>query len=137
MAAEALIELRKTDVTIVNLVHPKPVPWHDIISSVSSSLNVPVVSYGEWLAKLGRLSNGRRDETEAARRVPALRLHDFYQSMETGAPGRPEDEALMQKSFDTTQLTRASNTLGKESLPSLGSEDVQRWIAHWRRKGVV
>lgn len=133
------MELRTANVSVVNLVHPHPVPWSVIISSASSILNVPVVPYSEWLAKLAGFStsSGRRDEAEAARRVPALRLLEFYQLMEAGAPGRPDDEVLMQKRFDTTQMIQASKALGSPGLSSLGLEDVLRWIAYWRSKGVV
>ena len=40
--------------SVINVVHPHPVPWSTIFSGVKSALRspIPFVTFREWLAKL-------------------------------------------------------------------------------------
>jgi NAD dependent epimerase/dehydratase family enzyme len=55
----------------INFVHPKPIPWASMISSISDALvaqeelNVsalPLIPFGEWVARLESKSKTAKDE---------------------------------------------------------------------------
>jgi hypothetical protein len=54
---------------ILNVVHPKPIPWSYMINTISDSLQqnnvcpkLPLVSWAEWMSKVEKIGGGRLDQ---------------------------------------------------------------------------
>jgi hypothetical protein len=63
---------------MLHLAHQKPVPWNLLFGYMAAVLGVKLVPYANWLLRL------TASETETTvRQNPALRLLDFYTSVET------------------------------------------------------
>jgi hypothetical protein len=121
----------------LHVVHPRGVPFQSLIASAASLLNVPLVSYAEWLSKLSSeahksqsLSAAELEKAQAAN--PALRLFSFFQSARIG----PEWEPLSVARLDTARAVRVSRMLAKNAKP-LGEDNVRKWISEWRAAGFL
>lgn len=121
----------------LHVVHPRGVPFQSLIASAASLLNVPLVSYAEWLSKLSSeahksqsLSAAELEKAQAAN--PALRLFSFFQSARIG----PEWEPLSVARLDTARAVRVSRMLAKNARP-LGEDNVRKWISEWRAAGFL
>ncbi|KAF7348023.1 putative polyketide synthase [Mycena sanguinolenta] len=51
-AAAAIVDMQGTMNETLHLVHPKPTTWKVVIEPLASALNVPLVPYAEWFARL-------------------------------------------------------------------------------------
>lgn len=128
-AACAFVEMRSSSESILHLVHPRPVHWHDVINPIAEELRVPLVSYAAWLAALE--SSGQGSEGDAVRENPALRLLDFFRSFAQSSEKPP----LGLWRLATKKAVDASETLAK--MPQLEEADVRRWVAAWRASGFL
>lgn len=70
VAAAALdVALSETHVPLVNVVHPKPVPWRTIFEGVRDALvasgqtkhPLPLEPYSGWMQKLERRAHGAKE----------------------------------------------------------------------------
>ncbi|OSC98631.1 acetyl-CoA synthetase-like protein [Trametes coccinea BRFM310] len=131
-AAKAYTEMRNSTEPILHLVHPKPVPWHTIVSAIAKQLEVPLVPLTDWIAKLEKSIGGDSNaDVELLQRNPALSLLSFFKHM---APSR-DQEPMVGVYLSTTKSTAASETLA--NLPELGHERVGRWLAAWKGIGFL
>ncbi|KAF8585451.1 acetyl-CoA synthetase-like protein [Ramaria rubella] len=135
VAASSLIELRHTSSQVVHLVHPRPVPWMNVIQHVADTLRLPVIPYGEWLSRLEAMPRTH----ETLQRNPALHLIDFYR---VSAPlkdteGLASKEAMGMATYETKIAAVEALSLSSKSLPQLGKEDVACWIEYWNGKGAL
>ena len=133
---------------LVNVVHPRPVPWGDIFGSVNKelALGLPTVPFAEWFKLLEeRAAGAGAPELEKVVRAltccsrsrhvliarvgqPALKILDFYRDVAAaGANG----EGV----FDTAQAVQTSPTLA--ALPPLGEEHVKAWVGYWRSENFL
>lgn len=120
--------MRSSPKSILHLVHPRPISWHDLVVPIAQELGVPLVPYTTWLAALERSAEGSED---AARENPALRLLDFFRSFAQGNEKPP----LGLWQLATKQAVDASETLLR--MPQLEESDVRRWVAAWRTSGFL
>lgn len=141
IAAAAAVDMRKSPASYLHLMHPKPVTWASVIQPIATSLDVPIVSYSDWLEKLNLVVKEREessttaDQLEAARENPALRLIDFYRRSNAtdhhDCRKDAEAEAFVKVRLDMTITKKVIATLGDPNLPTLGAEDAQRWLEYW------
>lgn len=121
----------------IHLVHPRPVPWHDIATHVARELGAQLVPYGEWLYTLERTAaaqvqsrgKGKKKKMRAVGLLPFF--HDLNKTMLTGtrAMGFPQ--------WDGPRGVAASPTLAHPDVERLGVNDVKRWIRYWRKTGFI
>lgn len=131
--------MRISDSPFLHIVHPNPVQWSSIIRPIALALDVPTVSYSEWLSCLQRVledSSAVGPAVRAAAENPAVRLIDFY----VGASKRKiaddqQQEAFVGTSLETKEAVKVSKTMA-ELLP-LSETDVRRWLSYWQRAGVL
>jgi hypothetical protein len=132
--------MRRSSTRIAHLAHPRPVPWSNIFEAFSTALNIPLVPYSEWLARLEKSAEdlatvSAEIEAEAIRHSPALRLIDFFREASvdfgpsTGARGMP--------SLSLERAKKASQTFGDLNLRQLSSEDVNHWLWYWKSVGFM
>jgi hypothetical protein len=144
----------------LNLVHPRPIAWEQIMGAMSQSLEtlgihdrLALVDLQTWFAKLTEASRGADDAT--LRRIvrcslvstramlthafqPAIKLLDFFGGMAsadqalraTTDSSRAEAGGL--SILATERAQAASEAL--RTLPSLEQPDVERWVAYWKSK---
>ncbi|KAI0357816.1 acetyl-CoA synthetase-like protein [Trametes cingulata] len=132
-AAKAFAEMRHSTEPFLHLVHPRRVPWHDLIAPIAQDLGVPLVSYAEWLSALEKsISEGDAAEVELMKANPALRLLSFFKNLK---PASPDREPLGIVYLSTEKSTQVSDTLAK--LPVLDAERAKGWLAAWKRVGFL
>ncbi|KAH9840963.1 uncharacterized protein C8Q71DRAFT_854811 [Rhodofomes roseus] len=137
VAGAAVADFRKLSrSSFVHLVHPRPVPWSAVAETISAELSVDLVPYEEWLAKLEQhdaVSVDERNEVEHLRAFPALRLLPFFKSI----PKALGSLALGFSALDVAQAVSASPTLANPMLRQVGEGDVKKWLAYWRKVGLL
>jgi thioester reductase-like protein len=147
-AASAIVETLVTSADYIHIVHPRPVPWNDIIRPVSKALNLSLVPYQEWLSRLESSISFQRaeNEDEKSKTSPqsALRLlHFFRLGLEEGRKSAVvghETESLGMLPKVTFEKGMAScRTLQRiwDSGSQLSSKDARKWIQYWRNVGVI
>ena len=117
----------------LHLVHPRPVAWHSIFAAFARELDLQLVPWVEWLAKL----EASAKEPEAAERNPAVMLLPFYRAGSSIAVKGKEAPGTM------PLLSMDGALEASETLRILGAqdnavqEDVKKWIAFWRKCGLL
>jgi hypothetical protein len=138
IAAKALVEMRRSSAQIVHLAHPRPVSWSAVFETLSITLDIPLVSYTEWLARLEKSGQALATasveaEAKAIGNNPALLLIDFFRGASMDVD--PSKEAMGQCILSLDQAKKASRTLRDENLRQLGVEDVNQWLGYWKSAG--
>ncbi|KAF8146659.1 male sterility protein-domain-containing protein [Mycena galopus ATCC 62051] len=122
-AAAAIVDMRSTMNETFHLVHPRPTTWRAVMEPLASMLNVPLVPYAEWFARLKSTAGFTLHGPEmrgTSGSLAALKLLDFFQ------------EARSLPRADSHRAIQASKTLRSEHLVPLGSADVEKWVKYWR-----
>ncbi|KAJ7731258.1 acetyl-CoA synthetase-like protein [Mycena metata] len=125
----------------INLVHPRPIAWDEVISSMTGTAHLPLVPFAEWVQQLQDRSLGSTaKDIEDIMRIhssdrrlptpsdynftqPAIKLLAFFKTMVGGAANIE---------FSTTKARTTSESM--RLLKPLSEEDVQRWIQYWRKQ---
>jgi hypothetical protein len=128
-AAAAIVEMRFSEQPFLHLAHPDPVTWDSIFRHFSTILNVPIVEYEEWLAKLEEAANDER----AFANNPAVHLLHFFQSVNKPIAS-DGSESL---GFPMVETSSAVQVAPSMRCPSLGKDDVEMWVAYWRNVGFL
>jgi hypothetical protein len=128
-AAAAIVEMRFSEKPFLHLAHPDPVAWDNIFRHFSALLNVPMVEYDEWLAKLEEMANDRQAFTNN----PALHLLHFFQSV--NKPVASDDSESL--GFPRMETSAAVQVAPSMRYRSLGKDDVEMWVAYWRNVGFL
>ncbi|KIJ41587.1 hypothetical protein M422DRAFT_172065, partial [Sphaerobolus stellatus SS14] len=135
IAAAAIIDMQGTPRHTLHLIHPRPVEWSTIMGQIASILQVSLVPYVEWFARLDHASRHADDDKKSKRqkeRRAALKLIEFYKLGLKNDARNAESMGLM-PSVVADEALKASKTLQDEQLlPLIGQEDVRRWIDYWR-----
>lgn len=119
---------------VVNLVHPHPVPWTSIFTTIKTVLgtDLPLIPFPEWVAKVEALSAGAgADDLQS---LPAIKLLSFLKGFGSAREGEERDAGGSPK-FETTKAETASETL--RSAESVNEKCVALWIDYWRKKGFL
>ncbi|KAG8930870.1 hypothetical protein FRC02_003563 [Tulasnella sp. 418] len=135
-AATAIIEMRDSSSEVLHLAHPRSVSWTEIFTPIAQALNVPLVPYSEWVARLDESLRTAKSEMEAVRENPALRLIDFFRSnnADTVPPGR---EAGGLPKLATDIAVQVAPSLQEQNLPQLGEKDALSWVNYWKSTGFL
>ena len=113
------------------MTHPRPTPWDTIFTSLSQILNVPLVSFAEWMKRVVAHGQSQQDPRQAAHDVPALRLLEFFKGF--GSAGFAKICSF--EDLGTTLAEQVSPTL--RQMDVLGEKDVKNLVDYWRRAGVL
>ncbi|KAF9556254.1 acetyl-CoA synthetase-like protein [Agrocybe pediades] len=146
LAAKALVDYRLSgnpgSSAILHLTHPRPVAWSKLAAAISRELSVEAVPFIDWFKKLEKAKDSMakeeegKDEVDAMRAVPALRLLPFFQSMSSKVQESPYAFGLA--CLSNTAAVRLSPTLSDpaKSKP-LQEEDALSWLGYWRSAGFI
>ena len=129
--------MRTSPTGFLHLVHPKPVPMTSIIQPIAKILDVPVVSYAEWLERLEmslKTLSGSESDVHEVQENPAFKLIEFYRSIGDDANS---PEAYTRTRLSVEKTIQVCATLGDGNLHTLDERDAQRWLVYWEEKGVI
>ncbi|KIJ41538.1 hypothetical protein M422DRAFT_105007, partial [Sphaerobolus stellatus SS14] len=133
--AAAIIDMQGTPRHTLHLIHPHPVEWSTIMGQITNILQVSLVPYVEWFARLDHASRHVDDDKKSKCQKEghaALKLIEFYKLGLKNDTRNAESMGLM-PSVVADKALKASKTLQDgELLPFIGQEDVRRWIDYWR-----
>lgn len=121
---------------MINLVHPKPVPWASIVTQLQHALkeDIPVKPAAEWFEILE--SQSQMASSEDIHRIPALKLLAFFREMIQGDDGSDDDqESGGLPRFSTSKAEKRSSTMF--NVKSIGSEEVDGWVRYWKGVGFL
>ncbi|KAJ7731262.1 acetyl-CoA synthetase-like protein [Mycena metata] len=107
----------------INLVHPRPIAWDKVISSMARTRDVqlPLIPFAEWIQQLQERSVGAT--AKDIEDIPAIKLLAFFKTLVGG---------VVNIEFSTTKARATSESM--RLLKPLSEEDLQRWMHYWRRK---
>ncbi|KAJ3918426.1 acetyl-CoA synthetase-like protein [Lentinula edodes] len=128
----------------VNLVHPNPVPWSQMILNVQMAVikskqlkadALPVVPFHTWFEALQAVVDTPGIETEA----PAVKIIDFLRDMaradeRIGLHQSEHMEAVGLAPLVTTNIQRISPKIA--TLSPLGKYDAELWVRYWVISGL-
>ncbi|KAJ7363860.1 acyl transferase domain-containing protein [Mycena albidolilacea] len=134
LAARAILDFHQLSNETVHLVHPRPITWTWLISLIAADLNLVLVPYSEWLARLeyAAKSSFQSGSTTAPNQIAAVKLLDFYRiaSHTTNeAQGVVESLGFLPVVVMEKGL-HASASLG--GATPLTAHDVETWMLYWR-----
>jgi thioester reductase-like protein len=121
---------KESTISVYQVVHPNPVPWKSLLRIIkitvegSTSEEIEVVAYKDWVQILkDKSAQAQPGSTIDASRNPAIKLLEFYESMEH----RGNPSLQLKLSMDKT--IKASRSLA--TLESLKEEWIVGWVKEW------
>jgi len=132
-SAQALVQVLNAETTSLALhlhvVNPTPSQWDDVFGYIAKKLNVPLVSYPEWISKLKEASTTVKNAQEHS----ALRLLEFYGSLTQGSGS----EAGGVPSCSTEVTRGICQVLNEESSRGVKADEIQKWLDYWKSLGLL
>ncbi|KAJ7604455.1 hypothetical protein FB45DRAFT_850695 [Roridomyces roridus] len=111
----------------VNLVHPKPVPWDEVMSNlagVGNQRQMPLVPLAQWTEQLRmRAAWASKEDLE---NIPGLKLLDFFDAAVSGV-GNAQ--------FATEKAEALSATM--RLLVPLSGADAMKWMSYWEKMNFI
>ncbi|KAJ7671148.1 acetyl-CoA synthetase-like protein [Mycena rosella] len=110
----------------INLVHPRPVTWDTLMSSMARAAQRPLIPFADWVHQIEiRSAHATAEDME---NIPGIKLLDFFSAVAVGLGG-------LSTEFSTVKAQALSDAI--RSVKSLGTEDAERWIRYWREKEFI
>ncbi|KAI3998294.1 hypothetical protein K525DRAFT_275359 [Schizophyllum commune Loenen D] len=112
-----------------NLVHPRPVPWSQIIANVQRLINVtlhrqvPIVPFSQWFSQLDAVAHKSDFNVQ---NNPGVKLLEFFKGL---------NSVYSLGSLATDKMQAASETL--RNAPSLEQADSDAWVRYWHESGLL
>ena len=123
VVGSVVAEIRNTSSNIIHIAHPKPVSWRYIFGKVSQTLDIPVVPFSDWLARLEALTTSSKgNETKAIALLETCRTVD---------PSAPKFVPRM----SSENALRDSPTLA--AAQSLTDRDVDSWLFYLKSVSLI
>ncbi|KAF8655498.1 hypothetical protein AX16_003028 [Volvariella volvacea WC 439] len=131
---------RKEPPKTINVVHPHPIPWDDVIGYINDALvdqgvvkpRLPVIPFEDWVDRLEQHAAAPTDEVFNA--IPGIKLRDFYKAFASADYIHPnKDEAGSVTRFATEKAQAVSPAFKRSRV--LEKQDAERWIRYWKSVG--
>ncbi|KAF9561175.1 NAD(P)-binding protein [Agrocybe pediades] len=117
--------------TTVHLVHPNPIPFSALATTIAEHLSVELVPFSEWLKNLE--AHATEEQTNSKESIAAEKMlfvyHYLTSKFNDGA------DAFGFHRFECNEGTRLSKTLA--SAPQLGRDNVIAWLSYWKSVGFI
>ncbi|GJE92564.1 acetyl-CoA synthetase-like protein [Phanerochaete sordida] len=124
---------------VLNVVHPRPKPWHAILSDVSDALgvNMKFVPLKKWVSVLEQ--KAQTVDSKTADQIPAIKLVQTFRAMAASADRAQGTGVLTEAGglplFATDRVQEYSRLM--RELPPLGKEHADAWVKYWRSVGFL
>jgi len=121
---------------VVNLVHPRPVPWRDVFMAANDALGgeLELLPFEDWFRKLeARSANANEHDLHD---VPAIKLLRFFRRV-GDASNAVSSSAYLEGSVDAGGQPHFNNDKAQEISKTLrdakptSAADVKLWIDSW------
>jgi hypothetical protein len=123
--------MRNAEVPVLHVAHPHPISWKSIIEPLAQTLSAEIVDYRQWVAVLeNQLSDGVVSAVDI-KRNPALRLLNFFKSIEI----EEHTEPVGVPRLSVAKAVTISPTLA--SAEPLQPRDVEGWVEAWRKRQFI
>ncbi|KAF7378108.1 Acetyl-CoA synthetase-like protein [Mycena sanguinolenta] len=103
----------------INLVHPRPVSWDFILSTLADTVQLPLIPFGDWVQQLQDLST--RATAQDIEKIPGIKLLDFFKAAVAGTGNI---------NFFTSKAQSVSESM--RLLEPLRAQDAKQWMQYWR-----
>ena len=140
-AGGAVVDFLHSNSSVVNLVHPRPVPWNAVMSHFSKYLNIPIVPFSEWMSSLSSAHaelDQKATDPGAVKEIlstnPALRLLNFFEKGQERL-NNPFVEPMGIARLECGNAVRDSKTLA--STRQIGEDNVRAWVSFWKGSGFL
>ena len=101
---------------------------------MAQELDVALVPFNEWVARLEALLTSGQSEVELLRSVRALHLLRWFKKLSAG----PQDDNAQALGFAPLSGDRAAELCpALLNTPTLGPTDAKKWLDYWRRTGFL
>ncbi|KAJ7485112.1 male sterility protein-domain-containing protein [Mycena galericulata] len=125
--------------TVLNVVHPRPVPWDFVMNCVRNVLlkekhgfkNLRLVGFPEWFKELEACSASGRYDKET---LPGLKLLEFFRQMSSSSVGSPNAEFGGWTNLAVSKIQELSPAV--HDVSSINEETVEAWMNYWRASGL-
>ncbi|KAF8215565.1 acetyl-CoA synthetase-like protein [Mycena galopus ATCC 62051] len=107
----------------VNLVHPRPVPWDFMMSTMAATVELPLIPVSDWVRQLEDSSAQAKTDSDDIERIPGIKLLDFFKTVVAGAGNVQFSTSKAQSMSDSMKL-----------LEPLRQEDAKQWMQYWQKK---
>ncbi|KAF7340997.1 Acetyl-CoA synthetase-like protein [Mycena sanguinolenta] len=108
----------------VNLVHPRPISWDLVMSTMANTAQLPLIPFADWVQQLQDRSSGATAADVAD--LPGIMLLDFFKKTASGEGGIE---------FSTTKAQALSDSM--KSLKPLNEDDMKQWMQYWRETNFI
>ncbi|KAE9394813.1 CurK protein [Gymnopus androsaceus JB14] len=135
MAAAAIVDLRDSPSTVVNIVHPCPIKWGTLMGELAEYLHVPLIPYAEWFGCLEGISREQVASSKTSSAEGAIKLLDMFRE---GVKPHPSFESMgLLPTASFTKALDSSPTLKRAQQKHLERSVFQAWVDKWRMKGFL
>ncbi|KAJ3517676.1 hypothetical protein NLJ89_g350 [Agrocybe chaxingu] len=131
----------------LNLVHPRPIKWEEVMGAISSELMVvsgsttplPLIPFHEWVKKVEE--KAKSPVADDFEKIPGIKLLSFYRKLAEAdqISGQNRGSHCMESvgmgDFSTSCIQNVSETM--RMVPPIAEADIQRWIAYWKGVGFL
>ncbi|KXN81584.1 L-aminoadipate-semialdehyde dehydrogenase large subunit [Leucoagaricus sp. SymC.cos] len=146
-AAQSILDLCFTKEKIpfaVNLMHPRPVAWNQVIEAIQGALvdllgidpaSLLMIPLPEWIEQL---SAKAKDSTpDDLKKIPAIKLIEFFREMGQACQAVQPADIDNLEFGGITMLTQNAKELIPtiQTIPSFQGYDARRWVEYWQQVG--
>ncbi|KAG2005477.1 hypothetical protein CC2G_001879 [Coprinopsis cinerea AmutBmut pab1-1] len=136
-AAKAFTDFSRHPISghrIAHLVHPRPITWNKVASTIARELGIPLSPFEDWLTTVRTLSESSSSKLEdnKLKHLPVLKLLTFMETSIAASLAEPNCDAMGIPFVDVSNALEFSSTLRDPKLASLDASDVRAWLRYWQ-----
>ncbi|KIP07411.1 hypothetical protein PHLGIDRAFT_105771 [Phlebiopsis gigantea 11061_1 CR5-6] len=131
-----LVLSEKPSASVLNVAHPRPVPWRTIFDAINVQLGTEplrTVPYRQWLDALREAEACRN--AQDLEQIPAVKIVQFFEAAVPQENVTSVTEAGGLPMFQLDQLLRHSPAANR--LEPLDGVYAARWIRYWKDSGYL
>ncbi|TCD64926.1 putative PKS/NRPS-like protein biosynthetic cluster [Steccherinum ochraceum] len=136
IAANTIVDIIQSSAflpNLINITHPRPIPWSDVFAAVNVSVGgrLQSVPFSDWLTKLeARSANATEQDFND---VPAIKLVRFFRSISMSSAARPDaPNAGGRALYENTRAQALSESL--RSAQPIDQAGVGLWLKYWESR---
>ncbi|KAJ6611012.1 hypothetical protein B0H10DRAFT_1953401 [Mycena sp. CBHHK59/15] len=124
----------------LNLVHPRPVAWNfvmttlrDTMKQTNGSTELQLVGFSDWCTEL-ETSAASGQYPKDSERLPGLKLLGFFRHLVKVSVGHVDSE-IEGRNFCMDKMQALSSAL--KEADSIRTENVEAWVRYWSLSGFI
>ncbi|KAJ6534550.1 hypothetical protein B0H10DRAFT_1859289, partial [Mycena sp. CBHHK59/15] len=125
----------------LNLVHPRPVAWNFVMTTLrdtimkqtNGSTELQLVRFSDWCTEL-ETSAARGQYPKDSERLPGLKLLGFFRHLVKVSVGHVDSE-IEGRNFCMDKMQALSSAL--KEADSIRTENVEAWVRYWSLSGFI